>query len=174
MDRRHPVYSFRRAVRYWSLRDRSCCDESRSILHPTTDIRPISVTEGIFPTGKIPDIPLDPYHVCMLTSVINKAFLFLQNSFSLLFGEHSTTLSNLPTPQIEPHVRFLRHRGFCVCPHTGTTHYGAPRDECVENSRNGHQGCDCILRRNIHDPPLDLDHVCCGKGMILCASARRV
>ena len=137
--------------------------------YPITRIHPSSVTKGIFTTGVIIDIPLDPFHVCMSRSVINKAFLLLQNAFSLLFGEHFDTLSDLPT-QIEPHVHSLRRHGFRVYSYTNTAHREAPR----EHSRNGQQGREDILCHNIYNPLLDFDHVRYCKGRILCVSARRV
>jgi len=117
------------------------------------------------------EFPLDSYRICVIKTSA-KTFAILQMCLSLFFGEHSATLSNPPTPKIEQPVRSLRHHGFRDCPHTNAAHQiDVPRDECVEYSRYGHQGCRDILCRDIYIPLLDLDYFCCGKGGIICTSA---
>jgi len=118
------------------------------------------------------EVPLDSLRLCV-NKASTKIFAILQMSLSLLFGEHSAALSNLPTPRIKLPFRSLRHHSFCGRPRTNTVHQiDAPRDERVEYSRHVHQGRTDILRRDIYVPPLGLDHFRRGKGGVLCTSTR--
>lgn len=169
MGRRHPVYTFRRAARRWSLLARLGCNESGLILPPH---HTYIGTKGTFLAVEMSQITLDAYHLCVIKTSA-RLFSTVQMSISLSFGEHLATLSNLPIPRIEPSVRFLRPYGFRVYIRTNAAHQiDAPRGECVEYSRYGLQGRGDIFRHDIYVPSFDLDHVRCGKGRIICTSAR--
>jgi len=81
--------------------------------------------------------PLDSYRLCL--GKASGAFIILQFSLYITFGEHFVTLPNLPIPRIKPLVCFPRPLGFRVCPRRNETHrIEAPGDEFLEYSQNGH------------------------------------
>ena len=98
MDRWHPVYNFRHAVRCRILFVGLVCVEPRSILLPIAHIFSKSGTKGAFPAEDLPVVPLDLYQLCV--NKVAKYITILQISLSLSFGERSATLSNFPIPRI--------------------------------------------------------------------------